>query len=335
MNEDYGRNLDLNLLRVFVAVADCESVTAAAGRLYLTQPAISAALRRLTEAVGVPLFTRRGRGIVLTKRGEDLLTIVRPHLAALLDAALAPEPFDPRSSDHTFRIGFSDVNEAWLLPPLLHVLRKEAPRMRVVAIPVQFRTVGAALASRQVDVAVTVADELPPGFKRRPVYEGGFVCMFDPRYARFPLPLRERDYFAYEHVIVSYNGDLRGIVEDMVRKTRSVRCSVSSFHNIGAIVEGSGLLATIPEVVARHICSERPRLQTTELPFAIAGTAMELIWSVADDDNPANRFIRDKIAAIAESEITMRQRSGASPRARGKGRTSSRGRATRASRRDR
>ncbi|WP_394830740.1 LysR family transcriptional regulator [Pendulispora rubella] len=335
MNEDYGRNLDLNLLRVFVAVADCESVTAAAGRLYLTQPAISAALRRLTETVGAPLFTRRGRGIALTHRGEDLLAMVRPHLSALLDAALAPQPFDPRSSDHTFRIGFSDVIETWLLPPLLRALEKEAPRMRIIALPVQFRTVGLALASRQIDVAVTVADDLPAGFKRRPLYETGFVCMYDPRYAHFKLPLREREYFAHEHVIVSYNGDLRGIVEDLLRKTRIVRCSVSSFHNVGAIIEGSALLATIPETVARSICAERPRLRMTELPFALSGTPMELLWSAADDDNPAGRFIREKIANLAEREFTKHPRSGASPRANAKGRTSNRERATRASRPDR
>ena len=335
MNEDYGRNLDLNLLRVFVAVADCESVTAAAGRLYLTQPAISAALRRLNETVGAPLFTRRGRGIALTHRGEDLLATARPHLSALLDAALAPQPFDPRTSDHTFRVGLADAIEAWLLPPLLRALEKEAPRMRIIALPVQFRTVGAALASRQIDVAATVADDLPAGFKRRPLYQTGFVCLYDPRHVHFKLPLRERDYFAHEHVIVSYNGDLRGIVEDLVRKTRRIRCSVSSFQNVGAIVEGSALLATVPETVARYICAERPRLRTTELPFALSGTPVEIIWSAADDDNPASRFIRDKMTVLAESLLTMRPRSAASPRANEKGRTSNRGRARRASPRDR
>jgi LysR family transcriptional activator of mexEF-oprN operon len=47
MNTVYARDLDLNLLRVFIAVADAGSVTGAAERLYVTQPAISAALRRL------------------------------------------------------------------------------------------------------------------------------------------------------------------------------------------------------------------------------------------------------------------------------------------------
>jgi LysR family transcriptional activator of mexEF-oprN operon len=52
MTESYSRDLDLNLLRVFVVVASVGSVTRAAAQLYLTQPAISAALRRLTTAVG-------------------------------------------------------------------------------------------------------------------------------------------------------------------------------------------------------------------------------------------------------------------------------------------
>lgn len=58
----YGRDLDLNLLRVFAVVAESASVTDAAKRLYMTQPAVSAALRRLTTAVGAPLFVRSGRG---------------------------------------------------------------------------------------------------------------------------------------------------------------------------------------------------------------------------------------------------------------------------------
>src|SRR4051812_44949748 len=97
MNESYGRDLDLNLLRVFAVVAESGSVTEAASRLYLTQPAVSAALRRLTAAVGAPLFARRGRGLALTSRGERLLARAQPHLRALVEAALAPPQFTPRT----------------------------------------------------------------------------------------------------------------------------------------------------------------------------------------------------------------------------------------------
>src|SRR6516164_6318306 len=108
MPSAYGRDLDLNLLRVFAVVAESGSVTEAASRLYLTQPAVSAALRRLTTAVGAPLFAREGRGLVLTQRGERLLAAVRPHLLAVLDALATPPQFDPGTSERTLRLGLSD-----------------------------------------------------------------------------------------------------------------------------------------------------------------------------------------------------------------------------------
>src|SRR6187402_2886861 len=152
----YGRDLDLNLLRVFAVVAETGSVTAAASRLYLTQPAVSAALRRLTTVIGAPLFARSGRGLVLTSRGERLRAGLQPHLQRIIDAALDPPSFDPKTSERVLRIGVADSAELWLLPRLLRVLEREAPAMRVVSIPVQFRTVAAALASG-LDAAITVA----------------------------------------------------------------------------------------------------------------------------------------------------------------------------------
>ena len=86
MNEDYARDLDLNLLRVFVVAAEAGGVTAAARRLYLTQPAVSAALKRLASTIGAPLFARHGRGLVLTTRGQATLraeTERLSHLAAV------------------------------------------------------------------------------------------------------------------------------------------------------------------------------------------------------------------------------------------------------------
>jgi LysR family transcriptional regulator, mexEF-oprN operon transcriptional activator len=306
MHENYARNLDLNLLRVFVVVAEHGSVTQAAARLYLTQPAVSAALRRLTSAVGAPLFVRQGRGLALTARGEQLLARSRVHLAALVDAALAPAVFDPRTSDRTLRIGLSDAIEVWLLPELLRVLARDAPRMRVIAIPVNFRTVGEALTAQRLDAAITVADDLPPAIRREPLYDSGFVCLFDPRRVRIRR-LRESDYFAREHVVVSYNGDLRGIVEDALHRQRKVRCSVSSFGNLGSLLDGSELLATVPEIVARYLRRIRPHLRICPLPFALGGGTGELLWPSAVDDDEPCRFARDRIRDIARAVTAVRR----------------------------
>jgi LysR family transcriptional activator of mexEF-oprN operon len=306
MPENYGRDLDLNLLRVFAVVAECGSVTEAASRLYLTQPAVSAALRRLRTAVGAPLFVRSGRGLALTGRGERLRDSIRAHLHHLIDAALAPASFDPATSERTFRVGLSDSAETWLLPPLLRALAREAPRMRVIAVPVQFRTIAAALAGG-LDAAVTVADDLPPSIRRQRLFTGGWACLHDPRHARF-VRLTEAMYFAHRHVIVSYNGDLRGVVEDALGVARDVRCSVATFASLGAIVDGSALLATVPAIVAQTIRATRPHLRATTLPFEIPVGHTELLWPSATDDDEPCRFLRARVAALATAADPARRR---------------------------
>ena len=170
--------------------------------------------------------------------------------------------------------------------------------MRVVAIPVQFRTVAAALGAG-LAAAVTVADELPATIRRQPLITGGFTCLYDPRHARLGA-LSEKAYFARDHVIVSYNGDLRGIVEDLLGRSRKIRCSVSTFAHIGALIEGTAMLATIPALVADQIRATRPHLSTKKLPFALEGSWSDLLWPIATDDDAPCRFLRERIVAIAK-----------------------------------
>jgi LysR family transcriptional activator of mexEF-oprN operon len=293
----YGRDLDLNLLRVFAVVAEVGSVTAAAGRLYLTQPAVSAALRRLTRAVGAPLFARSGRGLSLTSRGQRLRDALHPHLQHLIEAALDPPTFDPATSQRVLRLGLADSVELWLLPRLLKVFEAKAPRMRIVSLAVQFRTIGAALAAG-LDAAVTVADDLPANIRRHVLLTDGFTCLYDSRHA--PLrSLTKKEYFARPHVIVSYNGDLRGIVEDALHETRNVRCSVPSFAHVGALIEGTSMLATVPHPVADQLRAVRPHLKKKPLPFALEGSSLELLWPLASDDDEPCRFLRTQILEIA------------------------------------
>jgi LysR family transcriptional regulator, mexEF-oprN operon transcriptional activator len=191
----------------------------------------------------------------------------------------------------------------WLLPPLLRALDQQGPRMRVIALPVQFRTVAQALTDARLEAAITVADDLPAAIKRQPLFSGGFVCLFDPRHARLGRRVRRKDYFAHDHVVVSYNGDLRGIVEDMGYGQRRVRCSVSSFANLGAVIDGSSLVATVPALVARQITAVRRHLRTAGLPFSLRGTYVELLWPAAVDDDEACRFLRARITEIAASTV--------------------------------
>lgn len=302
MNAVHTRDLDFNLLPVLVAVADTGSVTAAAARLYLTQSAVSAALGRLRSAIGESLVTRHGRGVVLTERGARLVAEARPHLEAIVQAALTPTRFDPTTTDATLRLGLADIADEWLIPPLLRYLEDAAPRLRLVCTPITFRTVGDALATRRIDVAVTVADETPPSIARRRLVESHFVCLFDPRFVRLGARPTEGAYLAQDHVIVSYNGDLRGVIEENHGRERRVRCSVASFSSVGAIVSGSRLVATIPIIFASQILDLRPHLRISTIPFPHEPGSIDLLWPKALDGDPACRFVREAVVRIGDAQ---------------------------------
>ena len=303
MDEIYGRDLDLNLLRVFAVVAETgerhrggqASLPHAVGG----QRGAAAPDHRGGRAA-VPA---QRRGIALTSRGE--------RLRAGLEAAPRPAASRrrwrrrlsiPATAERTLRLGLSDSAELWRLPPLLRVLEREAPahadRRRPGAVPHR---------RRRADLGAGRArSPSPTSCPRR---SGASVCSTagSPastiRATRSCRTLSEAEYFAHDHVIVSYNGDLRGIVEDLVGKNRKVRCSVSSFANIGAIVDGTAMLATIPELVAAKILAARPHLKTKPLPptMKIEGSHAELLWpAVTDDDEPC-KFVRAKIREIAKT----------------------------------
>ncbi|MBX3220631.1 MAG: LysR family transcriptional regulator [Labilithrix sp.] len=314
MNTNYGRDLDLNLLRVFAVVAEEQNITRAAARLYVTQPAISAAIRRLTAFVGMDLVVRQGRGVALTKRGEELLVAARAHLQPLVAATMAVPTFDPKTSTATIRIGLVDGVEVVVFPKVLELLRSEAPRMQLVVVPVQFRTIESLLLSNQVDVALCVADELPRSIVREPLVSDrevpdGFCCLYDPRFAKLPARLTEREYFSREHVAVSYAGDTRGIVEDALGKSRTVRVAVPSLSLVADVLDGTALLGTVPTPLARHVVKTRPHLRYTPLPFALPGGSLDLLWLRAATDDKVVGYMRELLSrVVGDLVVGMRGR---------------------------
>src|SRR5437879_6395361 len=121
------RDIDLNLLVVLDALLEERSVTRAAAKVGLSQPAMSNALSRLRETFGDPLLVRTPGGMVPTARAHDLAEPVRQALRAI-GSAIAPGPiFDPKISRHVFTIGTTDYAELVLLPELSKRLQNEAP----------------------------------------------------------------------------------------------------------------------------------------------------------------------------------------------------------------
>jgi LysR family transcriptional regulator, mexEF-oprN operon transcriptional activator len=303
------RKLDLNLLVVFVAMMEEGSVTKTAERLALTQPAISACLTRLREALGAALFVRVGRGLVPTARAHALVAEVGPALEALGQGLFAREPFRPETAERVFRLGVPDDLEMLLVPSLVAALRTKAPRARLLVRPIDFRTAAAALESEAVELCVSVFDDLPAHIVREQMPSGGYVCLFDPRKVRLPRRPTLAQYLARAHVVVSYNGDMQGFVEDALGGrgiARDVVLSLPRFSAIPSILKSAPLVATLPEALARKFAKEH-RLQVAPLPFELPRHALEMAWHRARDRDDGHAWLRGEVMrALATSPVGQR-----------------------------
>ena len=123
-------SIDLNLLRVFLAVWESHSLTLAGEHLGLSQPAVSHALRRLRDLFGDPLFVRVGTSMTPTDAAMQLHAPIDEALGIIGKALQTRERFEPASASRTFRLAMSDMSEFFFLPPLLDSLQREAPQVR-------------------------------------------------------------------------------------------------------------------------------------------------------------------------------------------------------------
>ncbi|NPD15475.1 LysR family transcriptional regulator [Xinfangfangia sp. D13-10-4-6] len=109
-------NLESDLMRGFLAVAESGSVTLAAARIGRTQSAVSLMIRRLEDNLGQPLFERQARGVTLTARGEQLLPYAQRVVALLDEAALA---LREKPLTGPVRVGIPDEYSGTILPRAL------------------------------------------------------------------------------------------------------------------------------------------------------------------------------------------------------------------------
>src|SRR5215831_7121226 len=112
--ENDFRTIDLNLLVAFQVLVREKSVSRAAERLFLGQPAMSGALARLREVLQDEILVRTGRGMEPTTRALALSAQLAPGLESIRATLFAPPAFDPATQSRTFHLGMRDWVEAWL-----------------------------------------------------------------------------------------------------------------------------------------------------------------------------------------------------------------------------
>ena len=291
------QDVDLNLLRVFDAVLQSRSVTGAAGRLGLTQPAVSNALGRLRQAFGDALFLRTPQGMEPTPYARELAEPVRRALT-LLESALAHAPgFDPATSARSFRFYMSDLGQIEFLPPLVERVRRVAPGVRLEVPVLEPEHVADALASGSLDLAVGFLPALGPPLRRQALFRDPYLCLMRADHS-ISLLTRKR-FVEASHVLVTYRGGHRVVEEALERAGAAQRIvlRVPHFTVVPMVLERTDLILTLPARVAR-VFEQRGRLKAMPPPVPVPPAEVAMHWHERFDADAGNRWLREQLASL-------------------------------------
>jgi len=294
------QDLDLNLLRVFDAVLRERGVTAAAGRLGLTQPAVSNALARLRALFGDALFVRTPAGMEATPFARGVAEPVRQALA-LLDSALAHGPgFDPATATRPFRFYMSDLGQVEFLPPLVERVQRLAPGVRLEAVAFDLEHIADALGSGTLDLAVGFLPALGPPVERKPLFRDPYVCLMRADHPAIGATLSRKKFVEASHVLVTYRGGGHRVIEEALERAgvaRRIALRVPHFTVVPMVLERTDLILTLPARVAR-VYQRRGKLKTLSLPIAITPAEVAVHWHERFDADPGNRWLREQIVEL-------------------------------------
>ena len=247
------RTLDLNLLKTLDALLDERSVTRAATRLSLTQPAVSGMLTRLRDNFNDPLFIRAPHGMVPTLRAQQLAPAVKQILRDI-DTLLQPARFDPLTASFTFTLAATDYALKAVVVPFIAALKVRAPGIRVRVIPVEPERLTAQFEQGKIDLALLTPSTTPGDLHSRTLYDERYVCMLRADHPDAQQPLSLDRFCALEQILVSYEGEsFWGVTDDALAKVgrqRRIGLSVSSFLVLPEVLAVSEMIAVVPSRLA-------------------------------------------------------------------------------------
>ncbi|RYE87549.1 MAG: LysR family transcriptional regulator [Myxococcales bacterium] len=308
MRAAHVADLDLNLLVTLDTLLQERSVTRAAERLGVTQPAVSHRLRLLREQLDDPLLVGGRGSLHLTERARQLAAPLGRALLDVRAALRSGEPFDPARSERVFAVVAGDVGEMVVLPEVMSTLRVEAPHVTMTS-PAAGGDVVARLASGEIDLVVGAP--LPPqaGLVQRVVGRERYVVLARPDHPAIRRGrLSARAFADASHVVVSRGGPPGSSVDEALERLglrRHVAARVSHFVTAPYLVLRSDLLLTMGESLARTAARHLP-LALLPHPLTLPSFDVLMTWHERSTGDEGHRWMRELAARVTARSFQAR-----------------------------
>lgn len=300
--------IDLHLIRVLHTVLTERSVSKAALRLGMHQPAVSASLKRLRDFSGDPLLVRSGAGMVPT---EAALRMVEPASSILRAAEMLfsdARSFEPATANNTFRVAASDYLDPLFLPQLVTQIKSRAPLCQIEILPLSAATdYRVQLAQGEVDVVIGNWTTPPDDLHLSRLFDDDVVCLVAKDH---PAVRRGWDAGAWldaDHVAPrATHPGAKGVIDTFLESQglqRRITTRCPHFGQIPAMVASTLLVLTTGRQYCERFVSTLP-VKVLPCPIEFPPLMYYQLWHKRTHTSTASRWLRERVKAVAEALST-------------------------------
>ena len=291
---------DLNLLPIFVALMEERSVTRAAERMGMTQPALSNALSRLRLMLQDQLFVRERYGIQPTPIALELSPLIAEALAQLDNAVLGQQAFDPVKAERLFTIAPNGYVEFVLVPAIVARLEKVAPGIKLRLTPYGNDLVETGVVSGTTALVLGRIVDPPDNLVVQHLMDEGLACAIRTDHPGVGDVMTREQFETMKHVNIVPPGRMRaGLFQALAQQQlkRDVAISVTNFFAAAEMVAVTDYCATLPTLICRQLMHD-PRLKVLPAPVDLGSFPVEMAWHVRYRHDPAHRWLRALIGEV-------------------------------------
>jgi DNA-binding transcriptional LysR family regulator len=301
-------SLDLNLLVALDALLREASVSRAAMRIGLSQPAASHALQRLRDLIGDPLLVRNGARMELTPRAQAL----RAPLAQALDqvrALFIPEGFDAASSERQFRLMMPDLAVELLMPPLMEKITKLAPNLRIDVVPWRGPAIFTPEFARTIDMVISIGNSFS-GFHRQRLYIDSDALAVRKGHPAGIRLKRLETFREARHVAVVIRGQSEDLIDGWLRSKgieRRIALVVPGYIEALHVTARTDLVAFVPRRLIAALAKQLS-LATIAPPVDPGVDEQYMFYPTRARMDPGSIWLRNIMLGIGrEMERTTRK----------------------------
>ncbi len=284
---------DLNLLRSFDAIYRHQSLSGAATELGLTQPALSAALKRLRAKMGNPLFVRTSHGMRPTPFADSVAGQLTRALDILRNLD-QPAEFSPQANTIHYRLYINDVGMLVVMPQLMRRVRELAPRAKITVLDLRPDEVVDAMDRGDIDLAIGLFLGMPNWAHQQTVRNSSYVCAVRAGHPDITDHLSLEQFLRNEHAMYWTTGSPHSQIEQVLARqglTRSIGARVPCFAAVPFMVAATDMIATMPQDLAT-LFSRLVPIRLFAPPLDLPNFEIKQYWHTRHHAEPGYRWLR-------------------------------------------